>query len=70
MNDTNQVPHPRPTIVIRYCTKFSRPAHLVRSIYVPLVSSMRVGQVCDIISTSLVCSVLYTKQVCGKLIVQ
>ena len=38
MRDTNQVPHSGPTIVSRHRTKFSRPGHLARCIYVPLVS--------------------------------
>ena len=35
-------------------TKFSRPGHLARCICVPLVSALRVGQVCDVISPSLI----------------
>ena len=37
-----------------HCTKFSRPGHLARCIYVPFVSALRVGQVCDVILPSLV----------------
>ena len=35
-------------------TKFSRPGHLVSCICVPLVSALRVGQACDVISHSLI----------------
>ena len=54
VSDTNQVPHSGPTIVSRHCSKFNRPDHLARCIYVPLVSAWRVGQVCDVISCSLI----------------
>jgi hypothetical protein len=53
-DDTNQVPHSGPTIVSRHRTKFSCPGHLVRCICVPLVSALRVGQVCDVISPSVI----------------
>ena len=43
-----------PQLLSRHHTKFSRPGHLARCIYVPLVSALRVGQVCDIISLSLI----------------
>jgi len=40
LGDTNQVPHPGPTIVRRHRTKFSCPGHLAHCISVPLVSEM------------------------------
>jgi hypothetical protein len=38
----------------RHRTKFSRWGHLARCICVPLVSALRVGQVCDVISPSVI----------------
>ena len=54
VSDTNQVLHSGPTIVSPHRTKFSRPGHLARCIYVPLVSALRVGQVFDGISHSFI----------------
>ena len=54
MSDTKQVPHSGPTIVSRHRTKFSRLGHMARCIYVTLVSALRVGQLCDVISPSLI----------------
>jgi hypothetical protein len=53
-DDTNQVPHSGPTIVSRHRKKFIRPGHLALCICVPLVSALRVGQVCDVISPSVI----------------
>ena len=66
MSDTNQVPHSGPTTVSRHRTKFSRPGHLARCIYVPLVSALRVQVWCHLALPH--CSLLDTKQVCGKFI--
>jgi len=55
-----------PTTVSRHRTKFSRPGHRVRCIYVPLVSALRV-QVWRHLTLPH-SSLLDTKQVCGKFI--
>ena len=49
----NQVPPPRPTFNHHH-TKFSRLGHLTHCIYVRLMSALRVGQVCDVISPSFI----------------
>ena len=53
MSETNQVPHPGPTIVRRHRTKFSRPGHLVRTLHF-CATGVRGGQVYDVTSPSLI----------------
>lgn len=68
MTDMNQVPHSLPTNVRRNRTKFSRPYHLARSISEPLVSVLRVSQVCDVIYHASLLQPLGHKHVRGKFI--
>lgn len=68
MSDTKQVPHPGPTIVRRHHTKFSRPGNR-RAVFV--CPWCLLSELVTYMTSYLAlphCSLLDTKQVCGKFI--
>jgi len=62
----NQVPHSGPTNGRRHRTELSRSGHLARCICAPLVSVLRVVKCVTSYLVPSPCSLLDTKQVCGK----